>query len=97
MDSLAENGFIDGQTINIQKYNAQGDIAVTNSIAKEMVNGNYDLLLTASTLSLQAVANANRGGKTVQVFGAVADPFGGGSWHKPRQTPRSPPQPRGYW
>jgi putative ABC transport system substrate-binding protein len=74
IDSLAENGFIDGQTITIQKFNAQGDIAVANSIAKEMVNANYDLLLTSSTLSLQAVANANRGGKTVQVFGAVADP-----------------------
>jgi len=74
VDSLAENGFIDGQTIIIQKYNARGDIAVANSIAAEMVNARFDLLLTASTLSLQAVANANRGGKTVQVFGAVADP-----------------------
>ena len=74
VDSLAENGFTDGQTINIQKYNAQGDIALTNSIAKEMVNANFDLLMTVSTVSLQAVANANRGGKTVQVFGAVADP-----------------------
>jgi putative tryptophan/tyrosine transport system substrate-binding protein len=74
VDSLAENGFTDGQTIIIQKYNAQGDIAVANSIAAEMVNSHFDLLLTVSTLSLQAVANANRGGKTVQVFGAVADP-----------------------
>jgi putative ABC transport system substrate-binding protein len=74
VDSLAENGFTDGQTIVIQKYNAQGDIAVANSIAKEMVNAHFDVLLTVSTLSLQAVANANRGGKTVQVFGAVADP-----------------------
>jgi putative ABC transport system substrate-binding protein len=39
-----------------------------------MVNSDLDLLLTASTLSLQAVANANRGRTTVQVFGAVADP-----------------------
>lgn len=92
VDSLAANGFVDGQTIIIQKYNAQGDIAVANSIAKEMVNGNYDLLLTASTLSLQAVANANRGGKTVQVFGAVADPSvaGVGIAHdKPLDHPRN--------
>jgi len=74
VDSLSENGFTDGQTIILQKYNAQGDIAVANSIAAEMVNAHFDLLLTVSTLSLQAVANANRGGKTVQVFGAVADP-----------------------
>ena len=74
VDSLAENGFSDGKTIVIQRYNAQGDIAIANSIAKEMVSARFDLLLTASTLSLQAVANANRGEKTVQVFGAVADP-----------------------
>src|SRR5206468_4726322 len=30
VDSLAENGFVDGKTIVIQKYNAQGDIAVAN-------------------------------------------------------------------
>jgi putative tryptophan/tyrosine transport system substrate-binding protein len=74
VDSLAEHGFTDGKTIVIQRYNAHGDIATANSIAKEMVNSHFDLLLTASTLSLQAVANANRDGKTVQVFGAVADP-----------------------
>jgi len=74
IDALAENGFVDGKTIVIDKFNAQGDISVGNSIAKQMVNAHYDLLLTMSTLSLQAVANANRGSKTVHVFGLVADP-----------------------
>ena len=92
VDSLAENGFVDGQTIKIQKYNAQGDIALTNSIAKEMINANFDLLMTVSTVSLQAVANANRGGKTVHVFGAVADPSVAGvgiSRDKPFDHPRN--------
>jgi putative tryptophan/tyrosine transport system substrate-binding protein len=74
VDGLTENGFIEGKTIVIDKFNAQGDISVGNSIAKEMISARYDLLLTMSTLSLQAVANANRGGKTIQVFGVVADP-----------------------
>jgi putative tryptophan/tyrosine transport system substrate-binding protein len=74
IDGLAENGFIDGKTILIEKFNAQGDISIGNSIAKQMVHAHYDLLLTMSTLSLQAVANANRGGNTVHVFGLVADP-----------------------
>jgi putative tryptophan/tyrosine transport system substrate-binding protein len=74
IDGLAENGFAEGKTIVIDKFNAHGDISVGSSIAKEMVNARYDVLLTMSTLSLQAVANANRGGKTVQVFGLVADP-----------------------
>src|SRR5213596_3888106 len=74
IDGLAEKGFVDGKTIAINMFNAQGDISVGNSIAKEMVNSRYDLLLTMSTLSLQAVANANRGDKTIQMFGLVADP-----------------------
>ena len=55
IDGLAEKGFVDGKTIVINKFNAQGDISVGSSIAKEMVNSRYDLLLTMSTLSLQAV------------------------------------------
>ena len=91
IDGLAKNGFIDGKTIVIDKFNAQGDISVGNSIAKEMVNARYDLLLTISTLSLQAVANANRNGKTVQVFGLVADPVvaGVGSVATIRQITRA--------
>src|SRR5216684_6075746 len=92
IDGLAENGFIDGKTIVIEKFNAQGDISVGNSIAKEMVNSRYDLLVTMSTLSLQAVANANRNGKTVQVFGLVADPVVAGvgiSRDNPLSHPRN--------
>jgi putative ABC transport system substrate-binding protein len=92
IDGLAENGFIDGKTIVIEKFNAQGDISVGNSIAKEMVNSRYELLLTMSTLSLQAVANANRNGKTVQVFGVVADPVVAGvgiSRNNPLDHPRN--------
>src|SRR5215467_7167141 len=74
IDELAKRGFVDGRTIVIDQFNSHGDIAVGNSIAAEMVQARYDLLLTMSTLSLQAVANANRGKKTVQVFGLVADP-----------------------
>src|SRR5215470_15966690 len=74
IDALAERGFVDGKTIVIEQFNSHGDISVGNSIAAEMVQARYDLLLTMSTLSLQAVANANRGGRTIQVFGLVADP-----------------------
>lgn len=92
VDGLAENGFVDGKTIVIDKFNAHGDISVGNSIAKEMVGARYDLLVTMSTLSLQAVANANRGGKTIQVFGLVADPFVAGvgiSRENPSKHPRN--------
>ena len=35
IDGLAKNGFVDGKTIVIDRFNAQGDISVGNSIAKE--------------------------------------------------------------
>jgi len=92
IDGLAGEGFVDGKTIVINKFNAQGDISVGSSIAKEMVNSRYDLLLTMSTLSLQAVANANRNGKTVQVCGLVADPVVAGvgiSRNNPLDHPRN--------
>lgn len=57
-----------------------------------MVNAHYDLLLTMSTLSLQAVANANRGRNTVHVFGLVADPVVAGvgiSRSNPLDHPRN--------
>ena len=37
INALAENGFTDGKTIVIYKFNPHGDISVGNSIAKEMV------------------------------------------------------------
>jgi len=75
LQALKDNGFIDGQTIAITKYNAENDIPTGNAIAKEITDGRFDLVLTASTLSMQAVANANKAGKTIHVFGLVADPF----------------------
>jgi putative tryptophan/tyrosine transport system substrate-binding protein len=92
IDALRENGFVEGKTVEIDKFNAHGDITVGNSIAKQMVSARYDLLLTMSTLSLQAVANANRGTKTVHVFGLVADPVVAGvgiSRSNPLEHPRN--------
>ena len=49
-----------------------------NAIASEVTSGQFDLILTSGTPAMQAVANANRLGKTTHVFGLVADPFGAG-------------------
>jgi len=74
IDALAAEGFVDGKTVTIRRFNAENDVATDNTIAKEITDGQYDLILTSSTLSTQAVANANKSGKTIHVFGAVADP-----------------------
>jgi ABC-type uncharacterized transport system substrate-binding protein len=78
LDGLAERGFKNGETITIQRFNAENDSPTENAIAKEVSDGRFQLILTASTLSLQAVASANRAGRTKHVFGLVSDPFGAG-------------------
>ena len=54
-----EGEFVEGETIEIDAFNAQGDVATSNTIAKEVIE-NYDVIVTSSTISLQTVANANR-------------------------------------
>lgn len=78
LDGLAESGFVEGKNILYKRYNAEGDMATANTIAKEITGGQFDLIMTASTLSLQTVANANKNSKTLHTFALVSDPFGAG-------------------
>lgn len=75
---LAERGWLPGKNLEIKRYNAEGDMPVGQAIAKEMANGGNDMLLTISTPSLQAVANANRATKIPHVFALVTDPVAAG-------------------
>ena len=78
VDALADRGYVEGQTLVLKKSNAEGDAGTSAAIAREMANGDADLLLTVSTLSLQSVANANRATHKPHVFGVVSDPFAAG-------------------
>lgn len=78
VDGLAKRGYVDGRTVTIRRYNAEGDMAQANAIAREIVGGPFDLALTSSTPSLQAMATANERGRILHVFSAVADPFSTG-------------------
>src|SRR5262245_3696410 len=78
IDGLAEHGFREGPTFQIVRYNAHGDLSTSNDIARKIVNDPYDLVITISTRSLQAVANANKNRQMPHVFGLVADPFSAG-------------------
>lgn len=75
LDGLAARGYRDGDTIVIQRFNAHGDMPTGIAIAKQVTAGGFDLVITSSTPSLQAVANNNRSGKARHLFTLVADPF----------------------
>ena len=78
MREALNDSFSKPETLTLQIYNAYGDMPTANAIASEITSGQFDLILTSSTPAMQAVANANRLGKTTHVFGLVADPSGAG-------------------
>ena len=77
LEGLRHRGYMNGARISLRQYNAQGDISVANAIAKEVTNGNFDLILSVSTVSLQTIANANKYATPPRrhVFGLVSDPY----------------------
>lgn len=78
IQGLAEMGFKNGDSILIQHFIAENDLPTANAIATDVTDGRFDLLMTASTLSLQSVAQANTQRHTRHVFALVSDPFGAG-------------------
>lgn len=75
---LKAKGFAEGDTLDLTVRSAMRNTETAADIAQEMTAGGFDLILTSGTQALQAVANANQGGETVQVFGLVANPFNAG-------------------
>jgi ABC-type uncharacterized transport system substrate-binding protein len=75
--ALKERGYVDGGRMVLHRFNAQGDIATANAIAREVTGGDFDLIFTVSTVSLQTIANANRFATPPRrhVFSVVTDPY----------------------
>src|SRR5262249_8215355 len=76
MAALKARGYEDGGRLSVRRYNAEGDIATANTIAKDVTSGGNDLIISLTTSSLQTVANANKmAARTYHVFGLVTDPY----------------------
>ncbi len=91
LDGLREGGFTAGQNVEFTRFNPEGDAVDRAAIAQTIVNGGFDMVVTVSTVCLQAMANANRDGRVVHVFCAVTDPYSAGVGLKrglPDQRPR---------
>ena len=78
VDALRDHGYVDGQSMRLQRFNAENDLPTANSIARELTGGRFDYVFTVSTNCLQAVAKANREGRVKHVFGVVANPVEAG-------------------
>jgi ABC-type uncharacterized transport system substrate-binding protein len=64
--------------LEIKRYNAEGDMAIANTISQNIVSEKFNMVVTISTPALQVMANANRDGTVLHVFCAVTDPFASG-------------------
>ena len=87
---LEQAGYQEGRTLAVRRYCAEGDAATANTIAREIIGGDSELVITLSTPSLQAIAAANRDAKRLHVFGLVSDPVVAGvgiSRDDPRKHP----------
>lgn len=56
--ALAEAGYTDGDKINIELQNAQGDQSNLNTISQKFVSDGKDLILAIATPAAQTIANA---------------------------------------
>ncbi len=91
LEKLAADGYRDGGRIALQRFSAEGDLPTANAIAKRVTDGSFKMVISISTLSLQCVANANRDGRTIHVFGGVTDPAGAGVGIREMNSTNKPP------
>ena len=88
---LAKKGFTQGDTMQLTLFNAEGDLPTATSIAKAIVDSDFDLVVSISTPALQTMAAANQEGKLPHVFGMVTDPFHAGVGINPDAPLDHPP------
>lgn len=91
LTTLEKRGYRQGESLRLQRFCAEGDQATSNTIAKQITDGTYRMVMTISTLSLQAVAGANREGKAIHIFAGVTDPAGAGIGIRRMDSLEKPP------
>ena len=74
--ALAEEGFIEGKNITIDRQNAQGDMPTCAIIARKFEDDKVDLVHAISTPNAQAQAKVSK--TTPIVFSSVTDPVATG-------------------
>lgn len=72
IDTLADNGFVDGETITLDLQNGQGDQSNLNSMSTRFVQNEADLMIAIATPAALAAANASN--EIPLLLGAITDP-----------------------
>jgi putative tryptophan/tyrosine transport system substrate-binding protein len=74
--ALEDNGYKEGVNLEIDYQNAQGDMATVQTISKQFVSQNKDLIFAIATPSAQGAYNATK--KIPVMISAVTDPVAAG-------------------
>ena len=76
IDGLAGEGYIEGENIEYDYQNSEGDMSLVASIAQKFVSEKIDLIVSIATPNSQAAISAAEGTDIPVVFSAVTDPVG---------------------
>ncbi|MBF8982818.1 ABC transporter substrate-binding protein [Lutibacter sp. B2] len=76
VDALESKGFKDGEKVEIEFQNAQGDMTTTQTIAQKFVSEKKDMILAIATPSAQSAFNATK--EIPIIVTAVTDPVSAG-------------------
>ncbi len=83
IEGLADKGYVEGENIEIDYQNSEGDSTLWASIAQKFVSDQVDLIVAIATPNAQAAISAAEGTGIPVVFSAITDPVGSGmvtSW-----------------
>jgi putative ABC transport system substrate-binding protein len=83
IEGLADKGYVEGDNIEIDYQNSEGDPTIWASIAQKFVSDEVDIIAAIATPNAQAAISAAKGTGIPVVFSAVTDPVGSGmvvSW-----------------
>lgn len=72
IDTLAENGYIDGETITLDYQNGQGDQSNLSTMSNRFVSNEADLMIAIATPAAMSLSNASS--EIPILLGAITDP-----------------------
>jgi putative ABC transport system substrate-binding protein len=83
IDGLTDKGYVEGEDVEYDYQNSEGDSSLFGSIAQKFVTDEVDLIVAIATPNAQAAISAAKGTNIPVVFSAITDPVGSGmvtSW-----------------
>jgi len=78
IDGLAEEGYVEGDNLEIDYQNSELDMSLVATIAQQFVSEEVDLIVSIATPNSLAAASAAEGTDIPVVFSAITNPVGEG-------------------